>query len=170
MGSWDDEECWSDRDDASFQRIRVSRPLTQEEAEHEPDEQLVSIAEAFVGAVYWIADRLWGFSAPDREAHPGVCVRCDSKHQQALMVKGTSVREDQAWRYERYEVLVVGPTPENGLKTTTAFSLDPRPIDLRILRRIHLEEGPRGRVSKEVLWAMEARLADLERALTEDTA
>jgi hypothetical protein len=166
IGSWDDDDCWSDRDDVTaFQPIRACRPPAEEEAGPEPPEPLVSVEEAFVGAVYWIADTLWGI--PDRLAHPGVCVRCDHKMQQAVMVKGTSVRQSQAWRYERYEVLVVDPTPENGLKNPTAFSLEPRPIDLRILRRIHLEDGPRGRVPQELLWTMEARLADLERALAE---
>ncbi len=101
MASWDDDECWSDHDDvAAFQRTRTRRPpAEEEEIEPEPTEPLVSLEEAFVGSVYWIADRLWRFTAPDRVAHPGVCVRCDSKHQQALLVKGTSVREDQARRY-----------------------------------------------------------------------
>jgi hypothetical protein len=77
------------------------------------------------------------------------------------------VRDGRAWRYGRYAVLVVEPTAENGLTRPTAFALEPRDIDLRILRRVHLEEGPRGRVAPEVLRAMEAGLADLERALSE---
>jgi hypothetical protein len=169
MARWDEDDCWSDRDEAAaFQPIRPLRP-PDDDPDPEPPEPLVPIEEAFVRSVYWVADRLWGFSAPDRSAHPGVCVRCDARNQQAVMVKGTSVREERAWRYDRFEVLVVDPTPENGLKTPTAFALEPRPVDLRILRRIHLDEGPRGRVSQEVLRKMEARLVDLDRTLAEGT-
>jgi hypothetical protein len=170
MATWDDEDFWSDRDDGpTFQAIRPRRPPDGEEDGPGPPPPLVPVEEAFVGSVYWIVDRLWGFPAPDRAAHPGVCVRCDRNSQAAILLKGTSVREDRAWRYDRYDVLVVDPTPENGLENPTAFALEPRPVDLRILRRIHLEEGPRGWVSRDVLWKMEARLADLERALAEDS-
>jgi hypothetical protein len=166
MSSWNEEDCWSDGDELpAFESIRSQRPRSEDE--HETAPPLLTLEEAFLGSVYWIADILWKIPVSDRQAHPGVCVRCDSNNQQAVLLKGTSFRKDCAWRYERPEMLVVEPTAENGLHHATAFALDPRLLSLRILRRIHLDEGPRGRLSQEVLWRMEARLADLERALTE---
>jgi hypothetical protein len=166
MARWEDDDCWSDADDPrDLRHVRPTRPL--DEAEPEPAPPLVPVEEAFVGSVYWVSDRLWKIPPSDRVAHPGICVRCDLRSQRAVMVKGTSVRENRAWRYNCYAVVVVEPTAENGLIRPTAFALEPRNIDLRILRRVHLEEGPRGRVAPEVLRAIEEGLAELERALTE---
>jgi hypothetical protein len=162
MARWEDDDCWSDADDPP--RPRPARP--PDEAGPEPAAPLVLVEEAFVGSVYWISDRLWKIPPSGRVAHPGVCVRCDLRSQRAVLVKGASVRENHALRYDRYAALVIEPTDENGLIRPTAFALEPREIDLRILRRVHLEEGPRGRVAPEVLRAMEEGLADLERALT----
>lgn len=165
MTGWNDDDCWSDA--AKFLgRRQPSAVGSLDEGESVVVPQLITVEEVFVGSVYWISDRLWKIPSSDR-AHPGVCVRCDLHCQRAVFVKGTSVRSGQIWRYDRFRVLVVEPTAENELSRSAAFALEPRDIDLRIPRRVHLEDGPRGRVAPEVLRTMEEELAYLERALTE---
>jgi hypothetical protein len=151
MTRWEEEEYWDDAnepprrpawDDEAFaavERPPAPGPLRQE----------------LEGSVYEIPDPLWGFAAPDREWHPGACARCDPAAGLAYSYKGTDARRV---REKLFAVVVVDPTPQNGLKKTTAFALDPRRIPLPIFRKIHNADGWRGALEEECLRRMQTHL------------
>ena len=140
MARWDDEDYWDDADEPEPRRA-PRRPVQEEEFAPEPASDHRPIREEMEGAVYAISDPLWEFKVPDRDWHPGVCVRCDPRARLAFCCKGTDARRA---RLDRFAALIVTPSPQNGLEKTTAFPLDPHRLPLNILQKIHNSDGWRG--------------------------
>jgi ECF sigma factor len=136
MARWDEDDYWDDRDEL---QTRQRRPRSDEEQE-EPSHPLpaVPVEQELEGSVYMVPDTLWEIFAPDRDDHPGVCVRCHLPARLAFLNKGT----DPAFaRPHLYLVVYIDPTPENGLGKRTAFALDPRRV--RLHRLLTLHDSPR---------------------------
>src|SRR5262249_35984318 len=119
----------------------------------EPEDTPLAIdAEADVlGSIYRVPDAMWGFWAPCRDWHPGVCVFVHPGTRRVTMVKGTS-QVDRL--LARGPAVVIDPTPGNGLEVPTAFNLlEVRQYRLRRVTLLH-REGATGRVAR----ALRARL------------
>ncbi len=138
MARWDDEDYWDDADFATPQPP-PQRPIQQE----------------LEGSIYAIPDPLWGFTVPDRAWHPGVCVHCDLTAGLTFCSKGTDARRA---RLDRFPMVVVEPSPQNGLEKPTAFALDPRRIALNVLRKIHNADGWCGTLEAEPLGRLQLHL------------
>lgn len=107
------------------------------------------------GSVYMVPDRVWRFQAFGREDHPGACARCDVRLRQAWMFKGT---DPASVRLDRYSVLLVEPSPENGLSKTTAFALEPRQVRLHKVLLLHRSTRRLGRLEPGQLESLQAEL------------
>jgi hypothetical protein len=96
---------------------------------------------------------MWGFWAPFRDWHPGVCVFVHPGSRRVTMVKGTS----HVGRFgPEAPAVIIDPTPENGLEVPTAFNLlEVRQYRLRRVALLH-QERRIGRVDAALL----ARLQD----------
>jgi len=113
---------------------------------------------AWLGQVFVVPDRHWGFRAPGREGHPGVCLApADPGQRELPILKGRSGRETSPWPSD----FEVQPDEQNGLSKPTWFHLAPR-----FLSRRHLElmrgERRTGRLSAEDRARL---LAELRRVL-----
>jgi hypothetical protein len=142
MARWDEDDYWEDTDET-------------------PDSQ-VPVEEALQKSVYMVPDPFWGFEVFGRIEHPGVCVRCDLPNRQAFLNKGTDPRSA---RTDRYLVLSVEPSAENGLRKPTAFALDPRAVRLHKLLNLHKSPGPCGRLEDVYFRLMEEHFENLLRLL-----
>jgi hypothetical protein len=107
------------------------------------------------GAVFMVPDSHWKIrtSRPD---HPGACVHYRAGDRSAILLKGTDV--DNLRSQKGY--YVVHPTDENGLETSTAFELYPRPFRLHKLL-VYYPERYLGRLDESVKLAMCEELARL---------
>jgi hypothetical protein len=122
----------------------------------EPDEpQVVDPEHELPGSVYMVPDRVWGFQALGREDHPGACARCDVGLRQVWMFKGT---DPASARLDRYSVLLVEPSAENGLHKTTAFALEPRQVRLHKVLLLHRSTRRLGRLEPAELQSLQAEL------------
>ncbi len=94
---------------------------------------LLEPGEEMPGTIYIVPDHLWGFTAPDREDHPGACAHCDTIRNRVTMVKGSG-------RAIPTKVFLwVDPSGENGLKKSTAFEITPRYFRLRRIALLHFD-------------------------------
>jgi len=141
MTSWDDDELWDDRDEP----VRGARPPV--DAEPEPLADPVPLERELESSIYRIADKLPGIEASGREHHPGLCVRCDVQARTAVMSLG---RDARSYWAKAAPTLSVEPSPGNGLTKCTAFDLAPWTMRLPVLRLIHMEEGPIGRLEADL--------------------
>ena len=99
-----------------------------------------------------IPDRQWGFVAPGRTDHPGVCLHVHPQPQQAVFLKGTNAASRFGSRY-----YIVEPTEANGLEKLTAFDIAPRILALQRVRWWSAEPRRRcGRVTNDELAEMRA--------------
>jgi hypothetical protein len=87
------------------------------------------------GSIYMVPDKFWGFEAVGRIDHPGACVFCDVSGGSATLVKGTDL---VSARPARTEILVVDPSPANGLLKPTAFAIAPRLFRIRRVALLHI--------------------------------
>ncbi len=141
MPSWDDDELWDDRDEP------VRRTRAPSEEEPEPAADLVPLEPELEGSIYRITDKLPGIKARGRDQHPGLCVRCDVSARIACMSLG---RDAQSPWAVAGATLPVEPSESNGLTKCTAFDLAPWTMRLPVLRLIHMEEGPIGRLEADL--------------------
>jgi hypothetical protein len=155
MPSWDDDEWWDDRDEP----VRHARPPVEGQ-EPEPPAVPVPLEPELEGAIYLISDTLSGVRAVNRDRHPCLCVRCDLRARVALM----SLGRDAASPWAGVGTTVpADPTPGNGLTKRTAFTPTPWPMRLPVLRLIHAEEGPMGRLEADLLALIRALIERLSR-------
>lgn len=153
MARWDEEDYWDDADDPGPAHRLPWDDEGVAAAEGPPAPG--PLRQELEGSVYEIPDPLWGFTAPHREWHPGACARCDPAARLTYCYKGTDARRVRA---KLFAMVVVEPSPENGLKKTTAFALDPRRIPLKVLRKIHNADGWRGALEEPFLRRMQTHL------------
>ncbi|MBL8693374.1 MAG: hypothetical protein JNJ88_04680 [Planctomycetes bacterium] len=109
-----------------------------------------------VGLVLSVPDGVWGFTAPGRDAHPGVCVHVEGRD--AFLLKGTSVKPvlpgkgvGTPWQQH-----LVFPSRANGLVAKTTFFLQRVRVNLRTVALL-AEERALGRLEEEDLRAMQRR-------------
>lgn len=135
MARWTEDEWWDDRDEPPAHATRA-RGGDDDEDDDEPTEPDVPVAiqTGAEGSVYRIPTALWWFTAPNRHDRPGVCVRCDLAAGVAIMSVG---RDPDSFFSQTSPVVLVAPTPDNGLRKRTAFALTPWPISIRMLQLCH---------------------------------
>jgi hypothetical protein len=157
MARWEDDEFWTDSDE-HHERFRFQ---DSDPGDDEPESLLEEpTTEALEGTVYMVPDPCWGFHIPHREDHPGACVCCDLGSRLTFLNKGT---DPKAARGDRYLILVIEPTPENGLSKPTAFALDPRPIRLHRLLTLHHSPRRLGRLETHQFLTMRHHFDALRR-------
>jgi hypothetical protein len=97
--------------------------------------------------IFHVPDKWWGFDAPGRHSHPGLC--CGESHtcSKAIMLKGGSTMVPAHMRKTSWSII---PNDHNGLTKTTTFRLEPRRISTR---RVHLLTKDRtiGHISSDQL-------------------
>lgn len=153
------EEWWDGIDEPTFRPIRRSRPRKDDPEEDAADAsaQPIPAEEGLEASVYRIPTVLWWFDAPNRRDRPGLCVRCDLTERIAVLCPG----RDPGSRYSQGTVVLVDPTPENGLTKRTAFAMTPWTIDLRMLQLIHNDGQRMGRLAADVFDEILVHLAEL---------
>src|SRR5437016_5681478 len=103
-------------DDHPRRRLRRPAPDDGDDAdEREPIR--VDPETDLLGSIYRVPDAMWGFWAPFRDWHPGVCVSVHPGTRQVTLIKGTSQLSRLA---PGQPAVVIDPTPENGLEVPTA--------------------------------------------------
>jgi hypothetical protein len=123
---WIDDDFWDDR--------------------REPDLEQVPVEKELEGSVYMIPDQLWGFHAKGRQDHPGACVHCDLSARLSFLNKGTDLHSA---RLDRFALVIVESSTNNGLAKPTAFALDPRRMRLHKLLTFHEGKEWLGRLEEE---------------------
>jgi hypothetical protein len=141
MPAWDDED-WDEETDGAAPR-------------------LIPLEEELPGSVYFVPDEAWGFRAPHRRDHPGVCVACDVPGRRGWLYKGTDAG---AAVVERYDALLVEPSDENGLGKLTAFALEPRAIRLHKILTWHAPPRQLGRLEDRHFRPMRAHFLAIVQA------
>jgi hypothetical protein len=159
MARWDDDDYWDDAQERASVPARRHRRDDDEEPPPSPA-PLNPVEEELEGSVYAISDPLWGFEVPDRDWHPGVCVRVDIKSSLTFCYKGTDASRA---RTDRFPMVVVEQSKQNGLEKQTAFSLEPHRIPLPILRKIHNQGGWKGSLESVYLLRLQDHLRQFER-------
>lgn len=121
-------------------------PEVRDEPHPEPDRR-----EDLEGAVFFVRDRAWGFEAPGREDHPGICVAFNPATRYCTFLKGTSTE-----RPHHRATLILEPTAANGLTKQTAFELVPRTLPRRLVSLMYRSPRLIGRVDPlELNWIRE---------------
>jgi hypothetical protein len=87
------------------------------------------------GSIYMVPDKFWGFEAVGRFDHPGACVFCDPSGN-ATLVKGTDLISA---RPGLQGLLIIEPSPGNGLRKPTAFAIAPRRFKSRRVALLHFD-------------------------------
>jgi len=107
------------------------------------------------GAIYFVKDAAWGFSAPGREDHPGLCVWFAEDERNAVFLKGVDAERAS------FGAVIVEPTRANGLSKRTAFQLVPRALPRRLVELMHKSPRLVGRLDTNELATIRAKLARL---------
>lgn len=151
MARWD-EDNW-DGWDAPPRRSDGARPTSEPEPHVPPP--AAPAREELEGTTFMIADDFWGIDRVGSADHPGACVWFDTFARNGFLSHGTDAGSGWAQKVPHH---VVGPTPGNGLGKATAFVLELRRMNGKVLQLHHGSTRRLGRLSAD-------DLADLRRAL-----
>jgi len=86
------------------------------------------------GSVYAVPNSYWRI--PGGTSHPGACAYCSVAAQHATFVKGTDVKSA---RPDITPILLIQPSPVNGLSKPTAFALAPWVLRLNKAVLLHFD-------------------------------
>jgi len=118
---------------------------TRDEQEEPAIESEPLLASHVEGSIYFVRDRAWGFVAPGREDHPGLCLYYDPESRWGTFLKGTDVGA------RHRAIIEIAPTTLNGLSKPTAFELVVRRIPRRLVELMHNSRRLIGRVEPQEL-------------------
>jgi hypothetical protein len=135
-----------DWDDHRRRHLRRQHRLHGDVADRTP--VAIDPEKDLLGSIYKVPDAMWGFWAPFRDWHPGVCVFFNRTTRRVTLVKGTSLTGRGSGGPT---TVVIEPTPDNGLEVPTAFNLlEVRQYRPRRVALLH-EERRLGRIEPTVL-------------------